>query len=61
MAAISQYLKQHEFKWDRTAGVYTDAAPAMLGFRPDLTALVKTKNPSAIPTQCVIHCQFHKI
>ncbi|XP_046976463.1 SCAN domain-containing protein 3-like [Vanessa cardui] len=57
MNAISQYMEEHGLMWERLAGFCTDGAPAMLGSRSGLAALVKTKNPSAITTHCVIHRQ----
>lgn len=57
MHAISQYIEKHGLMWERLAGLCTDGAPAMLGSRSGLATLVKTKNPSAITTHCVIHRQ----
>ncbi|KAJ8721019.1 hypothetical protein PYW08_006484 [Mythimna loreyi] len=50
-------MEEHGLMWDRFAGFCTDGAPTMLGSRSDLAALIKTKNPSAITTHCVIHRQ----
>lgn len=57
MDVISQYLEKHGLMWQKLAGFCTDGAPAMLGSRSGLAALIKTKNPSAITTHCVIHRQ----
>jgi hypothetical protein len=57
MDAISQYLEKHGLMWQKLAGFCTDGAPAMLGSRSGLAALIKKKNPSAITTHCVIHRQ----
>ncbi|CAH2102489.1 unnamed protein product [Euphydryas editha] len=57
MDLISQYFEKHGLMWERLAGFCTDGAPAMLGSRSGLAALIKTKNPSAITTHCVIHRQ----
>lgn len=57
MDLISQYLEKHGLMWQKLAGFCTDGAPAMLGSRSGLAALIKTKNPSAITTHCVIHRQ----
>lgn len=57
MNVISQHLEKHGLMWEKLAGVCTDGAPAMLGSRSGLAALIKTKNPSAITTHCVIHRQ----
>jgi hypothetical protein len=43
MDAISQYLEKHGLMWQKLAGFCTDGAPAMLGSRSGLAALIKKK------------------
>lgn len=57
MDVISLYMEKHGLIWQKLAGFCTDGAPAMLGSRSGLATLIKTKNPAAITTHCVIHRQ----
>ncbi|KAF2890405.1 hypothetical protein ILUMI_15768 [Ignelater luminosus] len=57
MDIISQYFEKHGLMWQKLAGFGNDGAPAMLGYRSSLAALIKKKNPFAITTHCVIHRQ----
>lgn len=57
MDVICQYFDKYGLMWQKLAGFCTDGAPAMLGSRSGLAALIKKKNPSAITTHCVIHRQ----
>lgn len=57
MNIISQYFEKHEIMWEKLVGFCTDGAPAMLGSRSGLAALIKQKNPSVITTHCIIHRQ----
>ncbi|KAF2902171.1 hypothetical protein ILUMI_04016 [Ignelater luminosus] len=45
MDVISQYFKKHGLMWQKLAGFCKDGAPAMLGFRSGLAALIKKNNP----------------
>lgn len=41
MDAISDYFVKHGLDWEKLAGFCTDDAPAMMGSRSGLAALVK--------------------
>lgn len=57
MKIVCDFFDKHGIEWTKLAGFCTDGAPAMLGSRSGLAALVKEKNPTTITMHCVIHRQ----
>lgn len=57
MKLLCDFFNKHGIEWEKLAGFCTDGAPAMLGSRSGLAALVKEKNSSTITMHCVIHRQ----
>lgn len=57
MKIICDNLEKYGLDWNKLAGFFTDGAPAMLGLRSGLAALVKEKNPATVTMHCMIHRQ----
>lgn len=55
MQLLSEFFEENHLDWNRMVGVCTDGAPAMLGARSGLVALIKKKNPLIQCTHCVLH------
>lgn len=56
-AVVDRFFKKHGLDWKMLAGCCTDGAPAMLGNKSGLKALIKKQNNETIITHCIIHRQ----
>ena len=48
---VNYFIKENNFSWLKCVGIYTDGAPAMVGF----TTLAKQENESIITAHCFLH------
>ena len=55
LKVVDAYFIEKDMNWAKLAGVCTDIAPVMLGYRSGFVAKIKQKNPDVVGTHCVIH------
>ena len=54
---IDDFFKEHSIKSEKLCGIYSDGAPAILGYKSGFQSLVKKVTPEVIGTHCIIHRQ----
>uniref|UniRef100_A0A3P9M5D3 SPIN-DOC-like zinc-finger domain-containing protein n=1 Tax=Oryzias latipes TaxID=8090 RepID=A0A3P9M5D3_ORYLA len=59
-AAVSRVLDKYNLSWDKMVGITTDGAPAMIGKKAGLTALISQKVSECGGKVAQYHCILHQ-
>uniref|UniRef100_A0A3P9K523 SPIN-DOC-like zinc-finger domain-containing protein n=1 Tax=Oryzias latipes TaxID=8090 RepID=A0A3P9K523_ORYLA len=59
-AAVSRVLEKYNLSWDKMVGITTDGAPAMIGKKAGLTALISQKVSECGGKVAQYHCILHQ-
>ena len=52
---LDNYFLEHEVMWSKRNSVSTDGAPAMVGVRSGIVALIKQVAPKVVSIHCILH------